>query len=536
MTNRTYDYLVVGAGSAGCVMANRLSEDEQERVLLLEAGKPDDDRKISIPALYAELFKTERDWEYYTEPQPELNNRRIYWPRGKTLGGSSSLNAMVYVRGHPADYDQWASLGNDGWGWDDVLPYFKLLEDTHEIEAEHRGTGGPLHITNLRSPNEMSRAFVDAGVSVGYSRNGDFNGSDQDGIGLLEVTQKDGKRYSAADAYLQPALERPNLDVETNAQVTRVRFDGTRAVGVTYNQDGCSTQVETTAEIILCSGAVNSPQLLMLSGVGPADHLREHDLPIVADRPGVGRNLHDHPLFAVNYEATKPVSLGTAEKPWNLVRYLTKYLLWKSGPLTTSGPEAAAIIRSDRDLPAPDLLIAFAPAYNDVTAPDPPDGHGFSIAIGLLCPKSRGRITLQSADPFADPIIDPNYLSHKDDLARLVNGLRRAREIVQAPPFDPYRGEELAPWSANPTDDAMSEYIRDNVGTFYHPVGTCKMGDDEMAVVDDRLRVHGVERLRVVDASVMPIIIRGGPNATTIMIAEKAADYVKSARDRGAVN
>lgn len=529
MPNRTYDYLVVGAGSAGCVMANRLSEDDETRVLLLEAGQPDDDRKISIPALYAELFKTQRDWEYYTEPQPELNDRRIYWPRGKTLGGSSSLNAMVYVRGHPADYDQWASLGNDGWGWEEVLPYFKRLEDTEGSEAEHRGTDGPLHITNLRSPNEMSRAFVNAGVSVELPRNDDFNGPDQEGVGLLEVTQKKGKRYSAADAYLKPALERPNLDVETNAQATRIRFDGTRAVGATYDQDGTSIQVNTTAEVILCSGTINSPQLLMLSGVGPADHLRDHDLSVVADRPGVGRNLHDHPLFAVNYKATKPVSLATAERPWNLVRYLAKYLLWKRGPLTTSGPEAAAIIRSDQDLPAPNLLIAFAPAYNDVIAPDPPDGHGFAIAIGLLRPKSRGRITLQSADPFADPIIDPNYLSHEDDLARLTDGLRRAREIVQAPPFDSYRGEELTPWSANPIDDVKSKYIRDNVGTFYHPVGTCKMGDDEMAVVDEKLRVHGVERLRVVDASVMPTIIRGGPNATTIMIAEKAADYVQSA-------
>jgi len=530
MGGRSYDYVVVGAGSAGCVLANRLSDHSDATVLLLEAGRPDDDRRISIPAAYSELFETERDWEYYTEPQPELNDRRIYWPRGKTLGGSSSINAMIYVRGHPSDYDRWASLGNEGWGWDDVFPYFKRLEDSVGSESEYRGTGGPLHVTDLRSPNEMSRRFVDAGASVGLPRTEDFNGADQEGVGLLQVTQKDGKRHSAAAAYLHPVLDRPNLDVETGAQVTRVRFEGTRAVGVDYVQDGETVQVDASTEIVLCSGAVNSPQLLMLSGVGPADHLEDHDIPVTVDRQGVGRNLHDHPLFAVNYEAAQPVSLATAERPWNLVRYLATYLLFKKGPLTTSGPEAAAIVRSESSLEAPDLLIAFAPAFLDEASLDPPDGHGFAIAIGLFRPESRGRITLNSANPFADPVIDPNYLSEDDDLSRLTEGLRRAREIVQAPPFEDYRGDELTPWSTDPTDDEIAAYIRDTAGTFYHPVGTCKMGDDDMAVVDDELNVRGTEGLRVVDASVMPEVIAGGPNAATIMIAEKAADFIHSDR------
>jgi choline dehydrogenase len=374
----------------------------------------------------------------------------------------------------------------------------------------------------------MSGCFVDAGASVGIPRTEDYNGAKQEGIGLLQVTQKDGKRHSAAAAYLHPVLDRPNLDVETSAQVTRVRFEGTRAVGVDYVQDGESARVDATAEVVLCSGAINSPKLLMLSGVGPADHLDDHDVPVVVDRPGVGRNLHDHPLFAVNYEATRPVSLATAEKPWNLVRYLARYLLFKRGPLTTSGPEAAAFVRSHSDRQAPDLLIAFAPAFIDEASLDPPKGHGFAVAIGLLRPGSRGRITLDSADPFADPVIDPNYLAADDDLMRLTEGLRRAREIVQATPFNDYRGDELTPWSAEPTEDEIAAYIRDTAGTFYHPVGTCKMGDDNMAVVDDELRVHGTEGLRVVDASIMPEVISGGPNAATIMIGEKAADLIQS--------
>jgi choline dehydrogenase len=376
----------------------------------------------------------------------------------------------------------------------------------------------------------MSRRFVDAGAAVGLPRTEGFNGATQEGVGLLQVTQKDGKRHSAATAYLHPVLDRPNLDVETGAQVTRVRFDGARAVGVEYVQNGESARVDATAEVVLCSGTINSPRLLMLSGVGPADHLDDHDIPVTADRPGVGRNLHDHPLFAVNYEATRPVSLATAERPWNLVRYLATYLLFEKGPLTTSGPEAAAIVRSESGLEAPDLLIAFAPAFLDEASLDPPGGHGFAVAVGLLRPESRGRLTLESADPFADPVIDPNYLGADDDLSRLTEGLRRAREIVRASPLDDYRGDELTPWSTEPTDDEVAAYIRDTAGTFYHPVGTCRMGDGEMAVVDDDLRVRDTEGLRVVDASVMPDVIGGGPNAATIMIAEKAADCIL--RDR----
>jgi choline dehydrogenase len=517
--------VIVGAGSAGCVLANRLAADGDTEVLLLEAGKPDEKREIGIPAAYPELWKSSVDWEYYTEPQSELGGRELYWPRGKTLGGSSSLNAMIYARGQPADYDNWAELGNDGWAYEDVLPYFKRAEHNERGASEYHGTGGPRHVSDLQSPNELSEAFVEAGQAIGLPRNEDFNAGDQSGVGLYQVTQKDGQRHSAADAYLKPVLDRSNLTAITGAQVTRVRFDGREAVGVEYVHDGDDQEtVDANEEVILSAGAINSPQLLMLSGIGPADHLEDHDISVVNDLPGVGRNLQDHLHAKVNYACEKPVTLETADSLWNLL----KYLVLKRGPLTSNVAEAGGFT-SVSETERPDIQFHFGPSYSINHGFDNPDGHGFWLSALCMRPESRGRITLQSADPFDDPAVDPQYLTEDADLEILLDGLKLVRDILQSEPFDDYRGELVSPDVDMQSDENLEAHIRETAETLYHPVGSCKMGDDDMAVVDDRLAVHGVDRLRVVDASIMPTITSGNTDAPTTMIAEKAADDILEA-------
>ncbi len=519
----TYDYVLVGAGSAGCVLANRLSANG-DRVLLLEAGKPDEKREIGIPVAYSELFKSDFDWEYYTEPQTELNNRECYWPRGKTLGGSSSINAMIYVRGQPGDYDHWAELGNDGWAYDDVLDYFKQAEHNERGPSEYHGTGGPRNVADPQAPNELSEAFLEAGGAVGLPRNDDFNAGDQSGVGLYQLTQTDGKRHSAADAYLKPVLDRTNLTAITGAQVTRVRFDGREAVGVEYVRDGSGTKetVDASKEVILSAGAINSPQLLMLSGVGPAAHLTDHGISIVQNLPGVGQNLQDHLQVKSNYACEKPITLEAAESLWNLL----KYLIVKRGPLTSNVAEAGGFTSVSEDSDRPDIQFHFGPSYSINHGFDNPDGHGFWLGALCLRPESRGQITLRSADPFDEPAIDPQYLTEEEDLEILLSGLKLIREILQAGPFDEYRGEEVVPGSDVQSEEQLIEHIRETAASLYHPVGTCKMGTDDMAVVDGRLRVHGLDRLRVVDASIMPTITSGNTDAPTTMIAEKAADYI----------
>jgi choline dehydrogenase len=522
----TYDYVVVGAGSAGCVMANRLSANG-ESVLLLEAGEPDDETEISVPAAFSELFKSETDWEYYTEPQPEMDDRQLYWPRGKTLGGSSSINAMIYIRGVPHDYDTWADLGNEGWGYEDVLPYFKRGEHFEPAAGrggdEYHGTDGPLNVTTPEDPRPLARRFVDGAAEVGIPRNDDFNGATQEGVGYYHLTQKDGKRWSSADAYLKPVLDRPNLTAETGAQVTRVTFDGDRADGVEFQQNGTRYAAEATEEVILSGGAINSPQLLMLSGIGPADHLDEHGIEVREDLPGVGQNLQDHLFGFTLYETTETDTLDTADGLLNLA----KWFLFKSGPLTSNVAETGGFTYVDEGEPAPDLQFHFAPGYFMRHGFDnPDDGHAFSIGATQVRPESRGEITLDSADPFAHPRIDPDYLSEDQDMHVLVEGIKKAREIAQSSAFDDIRGDEVWPGEDVTTDEEIREHIRETAHTVYHPVGTCKMGDDGMAVVDDRLRVHGVENLRVVDASIMPTLVSGNTNAPTMMIAEKAADLI----------
>jgi choline dehydrogenase len=522
-----YDYVIVGAGSAGCVLANRLTADEDNEVLLVEAGKPDEKREIAIPAACSELWKSSVDWAYYTESQTELNDRELYWPRGKTLGGSSSINAMIYARGQPADYDHWADIGNDGWAYEDVLPYFKKAEHNERGSSEYHGTGGPRNVADQQSPNELSETFTEAGEAVGLNHNEDFNAGDQSGVGIYQVTQKDGERHSAADAYLKPVLDRENMTAITGAQVTRVRFDGREAVGVEYVRDGNDEPetVDTSEEVILSAGAINSPQLLMLSGIGPADHLEAHDIPVVNDLPGVGRNLQDHLHVKINYACKEPITLDGADSLWNLL----KYLVLKRGPLTSNVAEAGGFTSVSEDDGRSDVQFHFGPSYSINHGFDNPDGHGFWLSALCMRPESRGKITLQSADPFDDPAIDPQYLTEESDLETLREGVKMARDILQAGPFDDHRGELVSPDFDLESDEQLTEHIRESAETLYHPVGSCKMGDDDMAVVDDSLGVHGLDRLRVVDASIMPTITSGNTDAPTTMIAEKAADDILGA-------
>ncbi len=516
-----HDYIVVGAGAAGCVLAARLTEERHIRVLLLEAGGPDTRKEIRIPAAFSKLFQSECDWSYFTEPEPHLANRRLYWPRGKVLGGSTSINAMIYIRGHRWDYDRWAELSR-GWSYAEVLPFFKKAEDNSRGESDYHATGGPLRVTDLRAPNLLSRAFIEGAAELGFARNSDFNGAEQEGFGFYQVTQRRGQRCSAADAYLKPAMGRPNLTVRVGVQVVRVIVQKARAVGVECIEDGRRTSYQTEREVILAGGAVNSPQLLLLSGIGPADHLRRLGIPVVVDLPGVGENLQDHLQVVIGHQCNQPITLDKAETLGNLL----KYLLFRTGPLTSNIAECGGFIRTASGLPAPDLQFMFGPVYYIEHGFHRPGGHGFGAVAVLLRPESRGRIRLRSADALAPPEIHANYLASKQEVELLVEGLKIARRIFRSKPFDRYRGPEVRPGEDVQSDAAIGNYIRHTAETIYHPVGTCKMGRDAMAVVDPELRVRGLERLRVVDASVMPTIPGGNTNAPTVMLAEKAASLL----------
>lgn len=518
-----YDYIIVGAGSAGCVLANRLSEDPGVKVLLLEAGGRDTRKEIHMPAAFSKLFKTPVDWAYYTEPEAQLGNRNLYWPRGKVLGGSSSINAMIYIRGQRNDYDRWRDLGNPGWGYADVLPYFKKSEDQERGASQYHGVGGPLHVSNLRSANPLSEVFIEAAEQSGFRRNPDFNGDSQDGFGLYQVTQWQGRRHSTAAAFLRPAMRRPNLTVRTDVQAFDILFEGRRAALVSFQHGNGSMQERAEREIILCAGAIGSPQLLMLAGIGPADHLRTLDIPVLCDLPGVGRNLQDHPAVPVASECTQPISLAGAESLPNLVRYLAV----KNGPLTSNIGEAGGFIKTSAGLPAPDLQYHFAPGYFVEHGFRKIKEHAYTLGPTLLHPNSRGSITLRSSNPLDAPLIRANYFGDRRDLETMLEGLKVARTLLAAAPFAKYRKRELCPGPEAEDNAALRAHVAKYGETLYHPCGTCKMGRDPAAVVDSELRVHGVERLRVVDASIMPTVPGGNTNAPTIMIAEKAADLIK---------
>ena len=518
-----YDYIIVGAGSAGCVLANRLSEDPSVKVLLLEAGGPDARKEIHIPVAFSKLFKSACDWAYYTEPEAQLDKRNLYWPRGKVRGGSSSINAMIYIRGNRYDYDHWRDLDNGGWGYDEVLPYFKKSEAQENGASEFHGAGGPLHVTNLRSVNPLSEAFVEAAQQCGYPRNPDFNGAQQEGFGFYQVTQFEGKRCSAAAAFLHPIMKRPNLTVRTGVQVFDIIFEKRRAVALSFQQGESSTQEHAQREIILCAGAIGSPHLLMLAGIGPADHLRSLGIPVTCDLPGVGANLQDHPALGVVYQCTQPVSLANAES----VKSLARYMCFKNGMLTSNVAEAGGFIRNNSSYPAPEIQFHFGPGYYVDHGFATFKGHAFTLGPTLIRPYSRGRITLRSSNPLDAPVIQANYLSDRRDMEALLQGLRIARSIAAAKAFDQYRGIEMHPGPDAKDDGALLAYIAQKTETLYHPVGTCKMGSDAEAVVDSELRVHELEGLRVVDASVMPAVPGGNTNAPTIMVAEKAADIIR---------
>ncbi len=533
-----FDYIIVGGGSAGSVLAGRLSEDPAIRVALIEAGPPDHSVLIHCPAGLAVIAKFELNgWGYNTVPQPGLNGRRGYQPRGKVLGGSSSINAMVYARGHAADYDGWAAQGNPGWSYADVLPYFKRAEHNERGADALHGQGGPLNVMDLRSPNPFLASFIEAGQQAGFRHNTDFNGPEQEGVGAYQVTHKNGERFSAAKAYLTPHLQRPNLQVITNALTTRVVMDTDanppRAVGVEYRPNGGRGPMQTLrlkdgGEVVLSAGAFGSPQLLMLSGIGPAAHLQEHGITPVLDLPGVGANLHDHVdvVIVVNAPKVKDLFGLTPGGMWKAVRGIFEWRRQRSGMLTSNFAEAGGFIKSAPEEPIPDLQLHFVVGKLVDHGRKSVLGHGYSCHVCLLRPKSRGSLRLASADPQVAPLIDPAFLQDPDDTARLVRGFQVMRRLLQQPALTRHGGTESATSVLAQSDAQIEQFVRNHADTIYHPVGTCRMGPGPMDVVDARLRVHGVAGLRVVDASVMPTVVGGNTNAPVIMMAEKAVDMI----------
>lgn len=518
-----FDYIIIGGGSAGCVLANRLSENPDNKVLLLEAGGSDKNKFIHIPTAFHKLFRTQFDWGYYSTAQEALLGRRVFMPRGKVLGGSSSINAMIYIRGNKEDYNEWAALGNPGWSYNDVLPYFKKSEDQQRGESEYHGKGGLLSVTDAGSPNFMSQLFLQSSQEMQFPLNTDFNGEKQEGFGLFQRTIKKGKRHSTAVAYLKPIIKkRTNLKVVTNAMVLKIELSGKRVTGVTYELNGQPVTESAQREVILSAGAINSPQLLMLSGIGPAKHLQELGIEVKHDLPGVGQNLRDHPFVVIAARLAKGRTLDTAENWLNFA----KYFILRRGPLTSTIAEACGFVKTKPELPTPDMQVFFCAAFLIEHGFVKPGGDGFTIAPCLVKPKSVGELTLKSANHKDAPLINPNYLAEEEDMNAMIEGYKVAAKLLHSKSFKPYFSNYYRPHDRLHSVSEIKEHIRLNMEAMYHPVGTCKMGNDSMAVVDHKLKVHGLEGLRVVDASIMPTIIGGNTNAPTIMIAEKAADMI----------
>ncbi|HEX6249435.1 MAG TPA: GMC family oxidoreductase N-terminal domain-containing protein [Nocardioidaceae bacterium] len=526
--HETYDYVVVGAGSAGAVVASRLTEDPDVSVLLLEAGPDADADEISVPAAFSSLFKTRWDWNYQTVEQKQLNSRRAYWPRMRAVGGCSSMNAMIYIRGNRLDYDTWRDEhGATGWGYDDVLPYFIRSENNTSHTGPYHGRGGPLHVEDRRYTHPLTYAWLESAAASGMKPNDDFNGAEQEGVGLYQVTCRKGRRWSVANAFLDPVRGRPNLTIRTGALATRVVVQKGRAVGVSYQYGPVEQTAYANAEVVVSGGAVNSPQLLMLSGIGPASHLRDVGVDVVVDLPGVGENLHDHPAAPLVWHTRHASDLADFTGLLNFARAKAS----GRGPLVSNIAEAGGFIRTRDDLAAPDVQIHMAASGFWDNGLHEPTTRKVTVGPTLVDVASRGRLRLRSTDPRWHPDIDPGYYDEPRDLEAMVRGIQRLLETVRGGRMSHYVAGPFLPATDNPSEGDIVDHLRQTTQTLYHPVGTCAMGTGELAVVDPELRVYGVEGLRVADASVMPVVPRGNTNAPTIMIGEKAADLLRGRHD-----
>lgn len=536
MTSGSHDYIVIGAGSAGCVVANRLSRNPKHSVLLIEAGGRDRNPLVRLPMLMGKLFNSGLyNWKYHTEPVKQLDGRSLYWPRGKVLGGSSTINGMIYIRGNRHDYDRWAQMGMTGWAYEDVLQAFMDSEAHEQRNDSYHSQSGELAVTRARGTNRLFDVFIEAGVQAEYQVNDDFNGREQDGFGRFDFNIINGRRCSTATAFLQPVRDRSNLTIMTNAHVNRILIDDDRATGVEVSCRGSIRTLNAVREVILCAGAVNSPQILMLSGIGPAEELHDHGIGTILDLKGVGRNLQDHVDCVLAYECTRPITLFSDLRADRLILSVVRGMMTGKGTATTFPYEAGAFVRSRPDLVAPDIQMHFMPALEktaNLHFPNPfkkrsssPD-HGFSIRVGPVNPESRGSIRIRSANPLDPPEIHPNYLASSADRDVMIAGIRIVRQVIRQSAFDEFRGSEIEPGPGMESEDQLLEWLKSAAMTTFHPVGTCKMGHDDMAVVDERLRVHGLQGLRIADASVMPVITSGNTNAPSIMIGEKLAAFL----------
>jgi choline dehydrogenase len=535
MPDLTFDYVIVGAGSAGCVLANRLSADRHNTVLLLEAGPPDNYPWIHVPIGYAKtMFHPVYNWKFKTEPEPGMNGREVYWPAGRTLGGSSSINGLIFIRGHRADYDRWAALGNAGWSYTDVLPWFRKLEHNERGASEWHGADGPLWVSDIRAKHPLIEAVIAAAEEIGIPRNPDFNGSTQDGVGYYQLTTRQGFRCSTAAAYLRPARGRRNLAIATEAQAARVAFDGRRACGVAYRQGGQEKMARARREVILAAGALKSPHLLLLSGVGPQEHLRSFGIPVVHALPGVGENLQDHLQARVIFRCTRPITTNDILKSrWRTLAMGAGYVLTRTGPMAVGINQGGIFARTSAALDRPDVQFHIATLSSDMAGSPVHEFSGFTMSVCQLRPASRGHVRLKSADPLAAPAMQPNYLSVAGDRATLIAGIRLARKLAATRALAPLIAGEYRPGPGATSDDDLLEFAKNTAGTIFHPAGTCKMGPaaDALAVVDPALKVHGLDAIRVVDCGVMPEIVSGNTHAPVVMIAEKASDLIL--RDAG---